>query len=538
MPFLYQTRTIQQNAVQRQRWPHSEQSSSKSPSDHVPFENGEDMRDVNTGPNEKTTITNTEKVVFERLFHKVSSTTNQNNAAEENATSSSTADSHSTSTPPSLQEQRPSIDPIAFPVPLQQMAATAAQKLRAQHEEARLRQVKTALTAAWQQAEAKKAKKRPLDPVEEKILAERERVQSHIETANTDVNLWRILEDEAFSQIEALDLDGLRLAEDKKLQATIKKAELRLAKAKGELKTARAAEMKEIQELELEEAKVVPELEGELAGPTPVDDKSKQEGNTAKQISELAQKRVAKIEGELAGPTPVDAKSKQKGNTAKQIAESAQKRVAKIEKEIASLQDKQAEMAQSRKSADLTIIGPNYPTFLTTAIITLRTCFPTSTLSFTMLSKLKSLGRGSYALGASTALYNELIKAIWHTYSDFRYIDELLQEMDNGGLEFDLDTLKILEEIRLEGNRIKNGRYGINRRAVWNTDIIQNGWRKVILWIPVVKERVEADTQRKLEEMAENQEVVEIDEDFDTEHVPDEEDNGRTEDDVVHAHAS
>jgi len=166
----------------------------------------------------------------------------------------------------------------------------------------------------------------------------------------------------------------------------------------------------------------------------------------------------------------------------------------------------------------LAVVGPNYPSLLVTAMRELRVSFPSSHLPFSILPAVKRLGRASYALGASTPLYNELIAATWNTYSDFGRIDELMQEMETGGLEFDAGTLQVLDSIRLEGNRIKNGRYGINRRAVWSTDLIQNGWRKVISWIPLVKERMEVGAERLAseqedEELNDEQEFTEGDDD-------------------------
>lgn len=146
---------------------------------------------------------------------------------------------------------------------------------------------------------------------------------------------------------------------------------------------------------------------------------------------------------------------------------------------------------------ELATLGTNYPLLLVVAMQQLRTSFPTSQLPFAIVPSIKRIGRSSYALGASTPLYNELISLTWRMYSDFTRIDELLQEMENGGLEFDEQTLNILVGIRVQGNDLRKGKFGANRKALWQMDVMQSGWRKVIAWIPVVREVLVAGAQRE-----------------------------------------
>lgn len=144
---------------------------------------------------------------------------------------------------------------------------------------------------------------------------------------------------------------------------------------------------------------------------------------------------------------------------------------------------------ETENPEQLAIIGPNYPSFLLIAIRQLRTHFPASNLPFQIIPTIKQLGRSSYILGASTPLYNELIAATWHTWSDFRKIDELLKEMDNSGLEFDENTLNLLHKIRKEGEKALMGKQGEVKRLWWNTEMIRSGWDSVVEWIPLIQER-------------------------------------------------
>jgi Mtf2 family len=148
-------------------------------------------------------------------------------------------------------------------------------------------------------------------------------------------------------------------------------------------------------------------------------------------------------------------------------------------------------------ASGLAIIGPNYPSFLVIAVRQLRQEFPSSSLSLTILPTVKDLGRGSYVLGASTVLYNELISLAWLTYADFECIEELLQDMDNSGVDFDGNTLELLESIHDEARKACMGRFGATVAAVWEMDRFTDGWRKLERWRDIIKGRMQAEAIRK-----------------------------------------
>lgn len=148
-------------------------------------------------------------------------------------------------------------------------------------------------------------------------------------------------------------------------------------------------------------------------------------------------------------------------------------------------------------ASGLAIIGPNYPSFLVIAVRQLRQEFPSSSLSLTILPTVKDLGRGSYVLGASTVLYNELISLAWLTYADLECIEELLQDMDNSGVDFDGNTLELLESIHDEARKACMGRFGATVAAVWEMDRFTDGWRKLERWRDIIKDRMQAEAIRK-----------------------------------------
>ena len=138
------------------------------------------------------------------------------------------------------------------------------------------------------------------------------------------------------------------------------------------------------------------------------------------------------------------------------------------------------EQLEVRKQQEANFLTYNYPVLLLAFLDELRTNFPSSQLAFTVLPMVKSLGRQSYVLGASSALYNGIILDTWRVYSDFHRINELLLEMENAGLEFDYDTLDVLEKIRRQGDRILKGERGVLLKRVWELDSIVSGWTTVV----------------------------------------------------------
>jgi hypothetical protein len=170
-----------------------------------------------------------------------------------------------------------------------------------------------------------------------------------------------------------------------------------------------------------------------------------------------------------------------------------------------STQQKEDEASTSGSpEADVAILTHNYPLLLVSFLEELRGNFPSSQLAFSLLPTVKSLGRQSYVLGASTPLYNGIILDTWRTFSDFPRINELLLEMENAGLEFDHETLEVLDKIRRQGERILRGERGELLKRVWELDSIMSGWTTVVGWMPKVKERLEVEALRRANESDES----------------------------------
>jgi Mtf2 family len=98
----------------------------------------------------------------------------------------------------------------------------------------------------------------------------------------------------------------------------------------------------------------------------------------------------------------------------------------------------------------LPIISTLYPALLLLLLRLLTTHYPLSSYSSTLLPRIRELGLRSYVLGTSTQLYNTLLAHRWDMYSDLQSMDALLQEMEQGGIDFNAETVQVLERVRTE----------------------------------------------------------------------------------------
>ena len=146
--------------------------------------------------------------------------------------------------------------------------------------------------------------------------------------------------------------------------------------------------------------------------------------------------------------------------------------------------------AQNPGTLDTRILFPNYPHHLLTAVQTLRTHFPTSPLPLTILSTIRSLGRSSYALGATTQLYRLLLRTAWLQQSSYTLIDTLLTDMETNIVEFDHSILEVIEAVIREHDMARSGRLGREMQMVYGMEMWIEGTRKMRSWKKVVAEKL------------------------------------------------
>jgi len=77
------------------------------------------------------------------------------------------------------------------------------------------------------------------------------------------------------------------------------------------------------------------------------------------------------------------------------------------------------------------------------------------------------LGAISHVLGASTQLYNEILRTYYYRYEDFGGVAKTLNEMEHSAVDLDEETLDIVIEILKMQAQIGRGEKGEEMRVLW-----------------------------------------------------------------------
>ncbi|KAI9751105.1 MAG: hypothetical protein M4579_006196 [Chaenotheca gracillima] len=165
------------------------------------------------------------------------------------------------------------------------------------------------------------------------------------------------------------------------------------------------------------------------------------------------------------------------------------KRRGRKAKKTTSPEEEQAQ--ESESIPPLAILGINYPHLLLLAARLLRNTHNSPVLALSLFARVKSLSSISYVLGATTALYNEILKIRWYNYRDFGGVDELLQEMERNGVEFDARTEAILKDANLQRRAVERGEQGRWQETLWAMEGAQGAAMRMRLWGQLVKERLD-----------------------------------------------
>lgn len=380
LPFLYQTHTIQQwkPAARPITRRNLTSRSNNSDGDDVPFEDASLPPTIDQAEAaRKTTITGSERAAFEKLYRTFNTQGKAKSDNEHLVELDQIADEYYED-----DEDHPSqsLEKVFNEV------LTGEPRLKGLHTARQSAQVKSrkaveinASTSNSLSPRIREVQPRTTDARTEAImirelrLAERERVDKLLKNAQTDRELWQILEREVFDQIRKLDLDGTKKS---KVQQSAKPSTLN-----RKLKT---------------------------------------------------------------DPTVADPR----------------------------------------------ILFHNYPYHLITALLTLRKIFPSSALALSLLPTIKSLGRSSYALGATTTLYKHLLRTAWLQQSSYALIDQLLIDMNNGAIEFDSGILEVLTGVIREHDLAQSGRLGREMQMVYGMEEFVLGAQKLREWRTVVAERL------------------------------------------------
>jgi hypothetical protein len=165
----------------------------------------------------------------------------------------------------------------------------------------------------------------------------------------------------------------------------------------------------------------------------------------------------------LVGKLGLDEEPKVQDKTTKPRARKRKKEASEVAKDDVTV------IANTDQPLDLNIYGPLYPSHVLLGLRLLDRSFAKpSPLILNVLPRIKSLGIVSHVLGASTAFYNELLRIYWIRYDDFLGVSELLHEMEHAGLEFDEETLNIVNEINQAQLKVRKGDRGSVLQALWS----------------------------------------------------------------------
>lgn len=136
------------------------------------------------------------------------------------------------------------------------------------------------------------------------------------------------------------------------------------------------------------------------------------------------------------------------------------------------------------------LLAEHLADYLLIYLKTAETNFPSSHFPISLLPYLRSLGPATYALGASTALYNTHMAAYYARFpTDLYIVTDTLAEMDRLAYAFDGDTLLLLQRIETDARNLRLGKGGLGLKALWSTERALKGLRDVRHWKGVVKER-------------------------------------------------
>jgi len=150
----------------------------------------------------------------------------------------------------------------------------------------------------------------------------------------------------------------------------------------------------------------------------------------------------------------------------------------------------------------LEVVGPNYPSHCLLALRLLHDKFPTSPLALNILPAIKRVGPTSYVLGATTALYNELLSIQWLVYNDMRAMADLLTEMDKQDVEFSQETVDILELPAWERVAVKAGKKGRSLAALWEMEEMEAAFARLQALRWVVDSKLDQERRRESDALA------------------------------------
>jgi len=135
--------------------------------------------------------------------------------------------------------------------------------------------------------------------------------------------------------------------------------------------------------------------------------------------------------------------------------------------------------------------------------------FPATHLGISLLPYLKSLGPTTFALAASTRLYNNHMRAL-RAGGNLPSIMHTLEEMDKEVFEFNDKTHDLVNWITKRSFPARNGTYGVGVAALWNGERYRKAVNTTARWNKIIAERMQekALRQARSKEVEEGKQVA------------------------------
>jgi hypothetical protein len=122
--------------------------------------------------------------------------------------------------------------------------------------------------------------------------------------------------------------------------------------------------------------------------------------------------------------------------------------------------------------------------------------FPATHLGISLLPYLKSLGPTTFALAASTKLYNNHMRALRGS-GNFPSIMHTLEEMDKEVYDFNDKTHDLVNWIYKRSYPARQGTYGAGVAALWNGERYRKAINSAMRWNKLIAERMQEKALRE-----------------------------------------
>jgi len=122
------------------------------------------------------------------------------------------------------------------------------------------------------------------------------------------------------------------------------------------------------------------------------------------------------------------------------------------------------------KAKQQAVIGANFPKLLYQAAVVLAEHFPSSLYNQAILPQLRHSGPTTFALGATTELYNLSITYAFEKHQDLPQIADSLDEMERVFIQPNEGTLNILTQVSIWARRVRDGAYGDMAQTVFGME--------------------------------------------------------------------